>query len=321
MITVLGGGVGAAKFLKGLSNIVKMMAQQHLPSQKDFLNVIVNTGDDIDIYGFRISPDIDTIIYRLSNSIDEKKGWGLSDDTFNFLQSLSKLGHETWFQVGDKDLATHFYKKSLKEKGLTLSEITKEVANKFGIKNINILPMTNEQVETWIDTNVGLIHFQEYYIKQRMEPEVKDIRIKGKEIAKPAPGVISAIKKAEVIIICPSNPIISIGPILEIKGIKEELIKSKAKKIAVSPLIGKKPLKGPADRLMKGLNLEVSSTQIAKLYKDFLQIMVIDDKDANESAEIESLGIKTIVTDTIMSDDKKSEALARKILNSIGIEL
>ncbi|MGH7885653.1 MAG: 2-phospho-L-lactate transferase CofD family protein, partial [Thermodesulfobacteriota bacterium] len=214
MITALGGGVGAAKFLAGLTE---------LPTSTK-LNVIINTGDDIDIYGLRVSPDIDTVIYRLSGKIDSKKGWGLSGDSFNFLKALSDLGVETWFNIGDKDLATHLFKMSLRRAGFDLNQITKITAEKFGLKSVNVIPMTNDHVETWINTEEGKMHFQEYYIKNRMEPLVKGVELRGKEHALPAPGVIDSIRDAEYIIICPSNPIISIGPILEIKGIRNEII-------------------------------------------------------------------------------------------------
>lgn len=308
MITALGGGVGAAKFLAGLTELCS--------STK--LNVIINTGDDIDIYGLRVSPDIDTVIYRLSGNIDRKKGWGLSGDSFNFLKSLSGLGVETWFNIGDKDLATHLYKNSLKIKGLKLSEITKNTAERFGIYNVNLMPMTNDKVETWIDTEDGKMHFQEYYIKNSMEPVVKGVELRGRKNAQPAPGVLESIRNAECIVICPSNPIISIGPILEIRGIRDEMIRSKAVKVAVSPLIGGKPLKGPTDRLMNGLGMEVSSTQIAKFYSDFLDIMVIDNSDKNEVEDIESLGIKTLVADTLISSKKKSKQLSKTILEFLG---
>lgn len=307
MITALGGGVGAAKFLIGL--------EQTVSASK--LNVIINTGDDIDIYGFRVSPDIDTVIYRLCGLIDKKKGWGFSDETFNFLGALSELGVETWFNIGDKDLVTHVFKNTLRQKGYDLSKITSIVANNYGLDHVNLLPMTNERVETWIDTEEGKMHFQEYYIKNRMEPEVKGVEIRGREKAVPAPGVIDAIRNAEIVFICPSNPIISIGPILEIEGIRKELVNSDALKVAVSPLIGGKPLKGPTDRLMKGLGMEVSSTQIARLYSDFLDILVIDSSDSEESSKIESIGITPFVTDTLISDDLKSKELSENILNFI----
>lgn len=307
MITALGGGVGAAKFLSGLTQVVS----------PEKLKVIINTGDDIDVYGFRVSPDIDTIIYRLSKNVDIKKSWGIKDDTFNCLESLSNLGFETWFRIGDKDFATHKLKSHLQLRGFSPSETTKEVARRFGLTEITLIPMTEDKVETWINTDIGEIHFQEYYIKHKMEPEVYGINIKGIRDAGPAPKVINSILNAELVIICPSNPIISIGPILKVKGIREALISSDAKKIAVSPLIAGKPLKGPTDRLMKGLGLEVSSIEIAKIYKDFLDIMVLDESDRSITENIEELGIKTLVTNTVIPDDSTSLRLSKSILNFV----
>lgn len=304
MITALGGGVGAAKFLKGLSAV--------LPPEE--LNIIVNTGDDIDIYGFRISPDIDTVLYRLSDKIDRSKGWGLEDDTFRCLETLSDLGHETWFGLGDKDFAVQVFKQDLRKQGLTVSEITNRLAGKLGLHDLKILPMSDDPVETWIDTDRGLIHFQEYYIRYSMSPKVRSIVFRGASGASPAPNVIESIIGSDIIIICPSNPVISIGPILEINGIRKALIDTRASTVAVSPLIGGRPLKGPADRLMKGLGMEVSSKQIAKIYSDFLDVMVIDETDAEEKAGIEETGIKTLTADTVMSSDDKSENLSRIIL-------
>lgn len=304
MITALGGGVGAAKFLKGLSAV--------LPPEE--LNIVVNTGDDIDIYGFRISPDIDTVLYRLSDKIDRSKGWGLDDDTFRCLETLSDLGHGTWFGLGDKDFAVQVFKQELRKQGLTVSEITKRLAGKLGLQDIKILPMSDDPVETWIDTDQGLIHFQEYYIRYSMSPQVRSIVFRGASDASPAPNVIESIIGSDIIIVCPSNPVISIGPILEIKGIRKALLDTRAKTVAVSPLIGGRPLKGPADRLMKGLGMEVSSKQIAEIYSDFLDVMVIDETDAGEKAGIEETGIKALTADTVMSSDDKSENLSRTIL-------
>jgi len=308
MITALGGGVGAAKFLKGLTKLV--------PYEE--LTLIINTADDIELYGFNISPDIDTIIYRLSDNIDTVKGWGLKGDSLNVLTSLSGFGIETWFGLGDRDFATQVFKKQLSLSGRTKSEITKLTASTFGLWNLNILPMSDESVETWIKTTEGEMHFQEYYIKQGMEPEVTGINLRGIKQAKPSPGVLEALAESELIIICPSNPIISIGPILDVNGIREAIVNSPAKVVAISPLIGGKPLKGPADKLMRGLGLEASSSEIANLYKDFLNVMVLDDSDSGEVDKINSLGIKTFVTDTIMTDDEKSRTLSEKILNYLA---
>jgi LPPG:FO 2-phospho-L-lactate transferase len=308
MITALGGGVGAAKFLEGLSSVI----------ENETLNVIVNTGDDISLNGLYISPDVDTIIYRLSGVIDKKKGWGLEDDTFISLNSLEKFGLDTWFNIGDKDIATHIYRTYLRGKGLTATEIASKIAEAFELPdNVNIMPMTDQDVETWIQTNKGEMHFQEYLVKRKMKPEVCRVTIRNIDHASPAPSVVDSIEKARAVIICPSNPIISIGPILQVKGVREALKTTRAEIIAISPLVGGVPLKGPADRLMKGLGLEVSSAQVARLYSDFLDTMVIDIEDAHENQEIIDTGLKTLVVDTVMSDKEKSANLASSVLKLI----
>lgn len=305
MITALGGGVGAAKFLEGLCTIIG----------NEPLNIIVNTGDDIKLGGLNISPDVDTIIYRLAGVVDRKKGWGLEGDTFNFLNSLKRFGLETWFNIGDQDIATHIYRTHLKSKGFSATQIASKVARAFGVPdNINVLPMTDQDVETWIQTNEGEMHFQEYLVKKKMKPEVCRVAIRGIDSAEPSPGVLDSISNARVVIICPSNPIISIGPILQIEGIRDALKATQAEVIAISPLVGGKPLKGPADRLMRGLGLEVTSAQIARLYSDFLDTMVIDMEDSHENQEIIDLGLNTLVVDTVMSNKEKSSNLASSIL-------
>ena len=308
MITALGGGVGAAKFLEGLSSVI----------ENETLNVIVNTGDDISLNGLYISPDVDTIIYRLSGVIDKKKGWGLEDDTFISLNSLEKFGLDTWFNIGDKDIATHIYRTYLRGKGLTATEIASKIAEAFELPdNVNIMPMTDQDVETWIQTNEGEMHFQEYLVKRKMKPEVCRVTIRNIDHASPAPSVVDSIEKARAVIICPSNPIISIGPILQVKGVREALKTTRAEIIAISPLVGGVPLKGPADKLMKGLGLEVSSAQVARLYSDFLDTMVIDVEDAHENQKIIDTGLKTLVVDTVMSDKEKSANLASSVLELI----
>ncbi len=308
MITALGGGVGASKFLKGLYNII---------SGED-LTVVINTGDDIDVYGYRVSPDIDTIIYRLSDQVDREKGWGIRDDSFSCMKSLTELGFETWFRLGDKDIAVQIFKKDLFCRGYSLRQVTARTAEAFGLEAVTLLPMTEDAVETWIETDIGELHFQEYYIKHRMKPEVLGIDIKGISEAGPCEGVIEAIENSRLIVICPSNPIISIGPILKVKGIRQALVECDAQVVAISPLIGGKPVKGPADRLMKGLGLEVSSYEIANLYKDFLDLMVIDTSDEMEEEDIRGLGVGSFVTDTLISDDAKSEKISRSIIEQTG---
>jgi len=305
MITALGGGSGAAKFLKGLTGVIP-------PSE---LTVIVNTADDMDLYGMRVSPDIDTIIYRLSGNIDEKKGWGLRGDTFEVLGAAARFGFPTWFGLGDRDLATHLFRKAVIDAGGTLSESTARIAQRFGLGEMRILPMSDDWVETWIETDEGEMHFQEYYIKHAMRPGVTGVNIKGAGEAAPAPGVLDSIDGADMVIICPSNPIISIGPILEVGGVMERLVGAPGLKVAVSPLMRGKPLKGPADKLMRGLGMEASSTQVARLYADFLDVLVIDRSDAAEAASIKLLGVKVFVTDTVIPDEQSSMRLSREILD------
>jgi len=308
MITALGGGVGAAKFLEGLSCVIS----------GEPLTVVVNTGDDIVLHGLRISPDVDTIIYRLSGLIDPVKGWGVRGDTFACLEALARFGSETWFNIGDIDFATHIYRTHLRDEGFAPSQVTERLARAFGVEDgIRILPMTDEDVETWIVTDEGEMHFQEYFVKRRMKPEVLKVVFRNIEKAKPAPGAAEAIADARAVILCPSNPIISIGPILNVRGIGEALRASAGKIIAVSPLIGGVPLKGPADKLMRGLGLEVSSAGVARLYRDFLDVMVIDKEDAGEAARISDMGIKPVVLDTVMSDAGKAAALASAVMSEI----
>ncbi len=305
MITTLAGGVGASKFLEGLSQII----------DREQLNIIVNTADDIWINGLLVSPDIDTIIYRLSGEVDRKRGWGLADDTFSCLETLERFGAESWFHIGDRDLATHIFRTEQLQGGATPSEITARIAKAYGLEDyINLLPMTDQSVETWIDTEQGEMHFQEYLVKEKMRPDVLGVNIRRIESADPAPGVISAIRNADAIILCPSNPIISIGPILATGSIRDELVNTSAKIIAISPLVGGVPLRGPADKLMRGLGVEVSSYGVASLYKDFLDLIVVDRSDAGEVSRIEELGIGAVCMDTVMRTAEVASELATKVL-------
>lgn len=304
MITALGGGVGAAKFLEGLSAVIG----------SEPLNAVVNTGDDLTIHGLRVSPDVDTVIYRLSGHVDRQRGWGLKEDTFRCLSAISRLGGESWFNIGDSDFATHIFRTHLRSQGVTATETASRIAAAFGLPgNIKVLPMTDEDVETWIETPEGEMHFQEYLVKNKMKPEVRGVVFRNIENAAPTEAVLDAIREARGLIICPSNPIISIGPILGLRGVRDAIRESGAKKIAISPLIGDVPLKGPADRLMKGLGLRVTSVQVAELYRDFLDVMVIDSVDAHEADEIKSLGIEPVVTDILMPAPERAAALARAV--------
>jgi LPPG:FO 2-phospho-L-lactate transferase len=305
MITALAGGVGAARFLTGLVKIV---------DPKD-LSVIVNTGDDIELYGLHISPDLDIVAYTLAGIVDEEKGWGIRGDTFHFLDALKKFNCETWFNIGDKDLATHMYRTVRLKEGLGLSKVTSEVSHALGLKT-TILPMTDDKFESRIITRNGSVHFEEYFVKNGSVDEVLGVEFPGADAAKPAAGVIDAIKNAELVVVCPSNPVVSIGTILLVKGVREALKQTNARVVAISPIIAGAPVKGPADKLLRGLGLEVSAFSVAKLYADFLDTFIIDTADASEKNRIKQLGVKVKVTNTIMKSLADKVHLAKTVLEN-----
>ncbi|NLE05022.1 MAG: 2-phospho-L-lactate transferase [Crenarchaeota archaeon] len=305
MITALAGGVGAARFLSGLVKII---------DEKD-LSVIVNTGDDMQLYGLHISPDVDIVSYTLAGIVNEAKGWGIKDDSFNFLSSLKGLGYETWFNLGDRDLATHMYRTLKLKQGLTLTQIAKEVSTSLGVK-ATILPMTNDPFETHITTKDGLMHFEEYFVKKGSADEVLKITFAGSENANPSEEVLGSIKNAETILICPSNPVVSIGTILCLKGVHDALKQTCARKIAISPIVAGAPIKGPADKMLRNLGLDVSAYSVAKLYADFLDVFIIDNADANQKQHIEQLGLEVKVTNTIMKTPEDKISLAKFALTA-----
>jgi len=305
MIAALAGGVGAARFLQGLTNI--------RPEKET--TIIVNTGDDIELYGLHISPDLDIITYTLAGMVDEEKGWGRKNDTFYWLDMIQKYGYETWFKIGDKDLATHFYRTHLLKEGYSLSEITSRICRHLGL-DTKILPMTDDRFQTRIVTDKGVMHFQEYMVKRGAQDKVTNVIFDGIEKAKSALGVMDAILDAELIIVCPSNPIVSVGPILSVKNVRKSLRETKAKVVAISPIIRGAPLKGPADKLMRGLGLEVSAYSVANLYQDFVDSFIIDSIDQNEKERIEKLGLKVVVTNTIMKTIQEKIRLAETTIKS-----
>lgn len=306
LITVLAGGVGAARFLQGL---VKVIPEKEITA-------IVNTGDDIELYGLHISPDLDIIMYTLAGIVDEEKGWGIRGDTFCCLQALSKYGCETWFKLGDRDLATHIHRTYLLKSGLSLSDATNKLRRSLGLE-MKLLPMTNDKFETYITTDKGTIHFQEYLVKRGAQDKVIDVVFKGAEKAQPAPEVVDSILNAEAIIVCPSNPIVSIGTILSIKDVRNSLRETRAKVVAISPIVGGAPVKGPADKLMQGLGLEVSAYSVAYLYRDFLDVFILDNMDRAEKERVERLGLHAIVTNTVMKSLPDKVRLARVALKSV----
>ncbi len=306
-IVALAGGVGAARLLQGMVRVLS-------PEQ---LTVIVNTGDDIELCGLHISPDPDIVTYTLAGIVDEEKGWGVAGDTFNFMEMLERYGFETWFKLGDRDLATHVLRTWLLRSGRRLSDAIDLIRRKLDV-SVKILPMTDDRVRTKLVTDRGILEFQEYFVKYRMKPEVRDVFFEGVEKAKPAPGVIESIQEASGIVVCPSNPIVSIAPILSISGVREAIRESRAVKVAVSPIVGGRAIKGPADRLMKSLGYEPTAYGVAYIYRDFLNYFVLDRVDLPLAARIErDLGIKTIVENTIMKTIEDKVRLAKAVIKVI----
>lgn len=283
-------------------------------SQKD-LTVIANTGDDIELFGLHISPDIDIVAYTLAGIVDEDKGWGIRGDTFHCLSMLGKHGQETWFNLGDRDLATHIYRTNRLKQGVTLTQVTSEICSALGLK-IKLLPMTDDKFQTYIKTDKGTMHFEEYFVKQQFRDEVLAVEFAGSEIAKPGPGVLDTLFDADIVVVCPSNPIVSVGTILAVKGVRDALRQTKARVVGVSPIVGGIPIKGPADKLMRSLGFEVSAFGVAKLYSDFLDAFVIDSVDVAQKSRIEQLGIDVTVAPTIMKSLEDKFALAKITLNA-----
>ena len=308
MITVLAGGIGAAKFLEGLAAI--------LPPEQ--FTVIVNTGDDAEFHGLHVSPDIDTIMYTLAGVVNRETGWGIGGDTFHALEALKKLGAETWFRLGDQDLATQLYRTRRLREGAPLGDVTSELCQRYGVR-CRILPMSNDPAPTRLRTSAGELSFQEYFVKLRQQPEVLEVDLSAAEDSQPAPGVIEAIINAQGVIVAPSNPMISIGPILAVPGIRDALRNTPAPVAAISPIIGGKALKGPADRMMQSLGLGASAVSVAELYRDFLDVFVLDEQDAALQPEVERNGMKVIVTQTIMSSAHAKQSLARTMIEFIQV--
>ena len=303
MLVVFTGGTGGAKLIQGLSHEVD-------PSH---LTIICNTADDFVHHGLNISPDLDTIIYTLAGINDTAKGWGIQDDTFTVLSQLEKLGAETWFRLGDKDLATHIRRTRLLREGLTLSDVTNRMRTHLAVK-ATILPMTDDTVETRVETVEGELSFQEYFVKRRWQPEVRKVFYAGIESSNPAPGVIAAIRDASQIIICPSNPVTSIGPILAVPGIRDAIRKAVAPVIGISPIIGDSAISGPAHKLMASQGLEASAFGVAKSFADLVDTFLIDGTDRKLYVKIEGLGVQVITTTIRMDSHADKKRLAREVL-------
>jgi LPPG:FO 2-phospho-L-lactate transferase len=312
MITALAGGVGAARFLAGLVRVVPA----------DEVSAIVNTGDDEEILGLHVSPDLDSVMYTLAGASDPEQGWGRAGESFRTLDELGRLGEPTWFRLGDLDLATHLARTRRLRAGATLSDVTAELSRAWGL-GTRLLPMSDDAVRTRLtvrtpDGTTTELAMQEWFVRERCEPPVTAVRFAGADVARAAPGVLAAIDEADVICICPSNPVISIGPILAVPGVRERLVARREHAVAVSPIIAGRTVKGPADQLMAALGIEVSAAGVAAEYAPFCATIVIDAADAELVPRIEALGVRAVVTDTLMRSPEIAATLARAALAAVA---
>jgi len=306
-VVALAGGVGGAKLAAGL--------QAALPPGD--LTVVVNTADDFEMWGLRICPDLDTVMYTLAGIANPETSWGIAGETFDVLDMLARYEEDTWFKLGDRDLATHVLRSARLRSGASLTNVTAALSSALGIPS-HILPMCDEPVSTVLDTPAGRLAFQEYFVRRGQRDEIRGVELRGIEEARPTAAVLGALAGAEAIVFCPSNPVVSIVPILAVPGMRDAIASSPAPKVAVSPIIGGRALKGPADRMLASLGHEVSSTGVARMYQGLVDGMVIDHADERERAGIEILGIHALVTDAVMRDDAGRVRLAREVLDVAG---
>ena len=309
MIVVLTGGTGGAKFVDGLRQVAS-------PQQLTF---IVNTGDDLEWWGLHVSPDLDSITYAFAGLLSRERGWGVKGDTFFCMQAMGELGEPIWFQVGDRDLAVHLLRSRLLTQGKTLTEATTEICNKLGVQ-ARILPMSNARVETRVNTPIGELSFQEYFVQRWYQDPVNSVRFDGATEAEPAPGVVEAILSASAVIVAPSNPITSIGPILEVPGIRQALLETQATVAAVSPIVGNAAVSGPAGVLMAAQGLPVSIAGVAQAYQDFLDFLIADVRDIEAAKQLQSANLRVHCTNTIMRTADDKAKLARTVLTLLTAE-
>jgi len=306
VITALAGGVGAARLLRGLVRVVA-------PGE---VTALVNTGDDTELHGLHISPDLDTVTYTLAGLNDDDRGWGLAGETWTVMDSLERLGGETWFRLGDQDLATHLFRTQRLSTGATLTQVTAEITEALGV-SVRLLPMSDDPVRTRLTLVDGPeVSFQEYFVGRRHAVAVTSLRFVGAETARPAPGVLGAIADAEVVVVCPSNPIVSIGPLLAVPGIADTLAARRSEVVAVSPIIAGVALKGPADRLMAELGHEPTVVGVARIYADVVGTLVIDEVDAASAEAIEACGVRCVVAPTVMHSPDHAATLASLLLDA-----
>jgi LPPG:FO 2-phospho-L-lactate transferase len=304
-VTALAGGTGAAKLLRGL-----------VAAAVD-LTVVVNTADDAEIWGLHVSPDLDTIAYALAGRLDLERGWGRADESFRCLESMAALEQPTWFALGDRDLATHLVRTEALRAGQPLSAVTADLARRLGVR-ARLLPMSDDPVRTRIRTPAGWLSFQEYFVREKARVEVLEIVYEGAAEARPAPDVLTAIMDADGVVVCPSNPVTSIGPIVAVPAIAGALVATAATVIAVSPIIGGAAVSGPAGQLMTARGLDVSPIGVAGAYAPWLDALVVDGHDGDLNATLEATGVRAVVADILMTDRADEAALARRVLDAVA---
>jgi LPPG:FO 2-phospho-L-lactate transferase len=307
-IVALAGGTGAAKLLRGLVRVVEPAS----------LTVVVNTADDVERHGLLVSPDVDSVVYALAEIHDEERGWGLREESWQALAMLDRLGEETWFRLGDRDLGTHVWRTSRRRAGMPLSEVTALQCRSLGVE-ARVLPMTDDPVTTRVRcAGLGEIHFQEYFVRERCAPVIESIRLAGVDRARPAPGVLAAIAEAQAVVICPSNPVVSIGPILAVPGVREAL-RAVPQSVAVSPVVAGRALKGPTVAMLEQAGVEVGPAGVAGLYADVCTTMVVDRRDASAVPAVEALGVRAVLAETVMDRLETSVALAEVVCECLGL--
>jgi LPPG:FO 2-phospho-L-lactate transferase len=301
---VLSGGVGGARFLRGLVDVV----------DPEDVTIVGNVGDDVEVLGLHVSPDLDSVLYALAGLNDEERGWGRADETWNALDTVGALGGETWFQLGDRDIGLHLVRTQALRAGRPLSEVTAELARALGVETA-ILPATDDVLRTWIDTSAGTFSLEEWFVARGHRDEVDAVRFEGAEGARPAPGVLEAIDAAELLLLAPSNPFVSLGPILAVAEIRAALERRRVPAVAVSPLIGGRSVKGPADRMLARLAGGTTPAHVARCYAGLIDTLLVDEADADEVAD---LGVRPVVTRTLMRDEDARRRLMESVLEAAG---
>ncbi|MBO0611010.1 2-phospho-L-lactate transferase [Myceligenerans salitolerans] len=333
-VTLLAGGVGGARLAHGLDLALRPPSHEPVTASTDLtapgsepvaapgsaearhpLTVVVNVGDDTELHGLWISPDIDTVLYTLAGLNDEERGWGLRGESYATLGQLARLGEDTWFTLGDKDLATHIARTARLRSGTPLSTVTSQIAESLGVRP-RVVPVTDDRLATMVDTPSGRLGFQEYFVGHQHADEVLGLHFEGAEATRPAPGVIDALRDAELVLLAPSNPFLSIDPVLAVPGVRDALAGTAARRVAVSPIVGGAAIKGPAAKILESLGHEVSALGVARLYTGLVDVMCIDERDSHLSGPVADLGFEVLVTDTIMGGPEGRARLAHELLGT-----